>query len=226
MIPEMKACFRRTIRVTRCGKSGNFYTRVVVTGSKSSMFVNCILPVLLFLCITTGLQATPLQKQNTAETDTFEPVEMEIEFEQEFEQEASTQPNTGFDQYPADAYSFDTFESDNASTDQDGLSSLLSSARFTLKHAFFYKIEHTKEVRNNRSSMRLEYSRALGDYFFVQLDLKQNMFWKNDHKAQVADQEVKSEFNSREIFLQASFGDTSIKIGEQILIWGNPTEGQ
>jgi hypothetical protein len=110
-------------------------------------------------------------------------------------------------------------------TEASILSSLLSAARFTLKHEVFYKVKEPTGIMSNRSSLRLELSKPIGRYFFLQLDTKETFFWENDHRAEAVDKKVTTENFTREAFLQASFADTSIKAGIQILIWGESEGG-
>jgi hypothetical protein len=105
------------------------------------------------------------------------------------------------------------------------LSSLLYGTRFTLKHEVFYKVKEPTGIMSNRSSIRLEVARPMGRHFFLQLDTKQTLFWENDHRAEAVGRKVTSENFTREAFLQASFADTSIKAGVQILIWGESEGG-
>jgi hypothetical protein len=112
-----------------------------------------------------------------------------------------------------------------ADTKSASLLALLSTARFTLKHEIFYKFTRPDEIKNNRSSIRLEYARSMGSHFFVQLDTKETLFWQNDHRAQAEDKKIMAENFTREAFLQASFADTSIKAGIQNLIWGESDGG-
>ncbi len=103
--------------------------------------------------------------------------------------------------------------------------SIITPARFTVKHELSYKTESPEEVVNNRSSFRLEYAKSFGDYFFLQLDTKMNAFWGNDHRAEAEDKDNLLEPNTKEAFLQVSFGNTSIKAGIQVIIWGESDGG-
>jgi len=92
--------------------------------------------------------------------------------------------------------------------------------RVTLKHEVFYKVETPLRLQDNRSSLRLEYSKFFHNNFFLQLDNKTNVFWGNDHRARAEGKDAAFDNNVREAYLQASFGHTSIKAGIQLLIWG------
>ncbi|MCP4755705.1 MAG: hypothetical protein GY866_32985 [Proteobacteria bacterium] len=101
----------------------------------------------------------------------------------------------------------------------------VSPARITLKHETSYKTATPERVVNNRSSVRLEYERPLGDYFYIRLDTKANGFHGNDHRAEAEDKTLVIDTVTREAYLQASLGNTSLKAGLQILIWGESDGG-
>ncbi len=105
------------------------------------------------------------------------------------------------------------------------LADLFSTARFTLKHEVSYKTEEVAGIQINRSSFRLEYSRFFLENYYLQFDTKVNSFWSNDHRAEAEEKESLVETYTKEAFLQASFGNTSIKGGIQIMIWGESDGG-
>lgn len=82
-------------------------------------------------------------------------------------------------------------------------------------------------VVNNRSWFRVEYSKFFLNNFFVQIDSKLNAFWGRDHRAVAEDESVLFETITPEAFLQysAAGGRTSIKVGQQKLIWGESEAG-
>ncbi len=102
---------------------------------------------------------------------------------------------------------------------------LSAASRFTLKHEVSYKTVEPEKIINNRSSFRWEFSKFFWDYFFLQFDTKLNAFWGNDHRAQAEDKDPLLETNTKEGFLQVSAGNTSVKAGIQILIWGESDGG-
>ncbi len=102
---------------------------------------------------------------------------------------------------------------------------IVEPARVTLKHAVSYKVEKPNRVRNNRSSVRLEYSKFFLNNFFLQFDSRINAYWMNDHRLRKSDDVVQFKSGLREAYLQVSFGKTSLKTGYQILIWGESDGG-
>lgn len=99
--------------------------------------------------------------------------------------------------------------------------SWLEGTRVTLKHESSTKITSDDGLVNNRSSVQFELDKFFLDNYFIRLDTKLTGYWQNDHQ-----NESKShELLTREAFLQASFGDSSIKLGIQSLIWGESDGG-
>ena len=106
-------------------------------------------------------------------------------------------------------------------TDDDNpLAAWLDPLRISLKHETSYKFASPQRVVNNRSSVRLEYSKPLTSNLYLRLDTKLNLHWSNDHRAEAKDEELFRELVTREAYLQSSFGNTSIRLGYQILPWG------
>ncbi|MDQ1812377.1 hypothetical protein RBA41_03585 [Massilia sp. CCM 9210] len=99
--------------------------------------------------------------------------------------------------------------------------------RTTLGHQGAYLVRGNKEVVNNRSWFRLEYSRFFLDSFYLQLDSKLNGFWKKDHRARADKRSTLFETTTPEAFLQysAAGGQTSVKVGIQKIIWGESEAG-
>ena len=108
----------------------------------------------------------------------------------------------------------------DASDEDSPLAAWLEPLRVSLKHEVSYKFASPKRVVNNRSSVRLEYSKALNSNLYLRLDTKYNLHWGNDHRAKAKDENPFRELVTREAYLQSSFGNTSFRLGYQILPWG------
>lgn len=104
--------------------------------------------------------------------------------------------------------------------DDSMLAAWLEPLRISLKHETSYKFASPKRVVNNRSSVRLEYSKPLASNLYLRLDTKLNLHWGNDHRAKAKDENPFRELVTREAYLQSSFGNTSFRLGYQILPWG------
>ncbi|MES2668813.1 MAG: hypothetical protein V4673_00100 [Pseudomonadota bacterium] len=109
---------------------------------------------------------------------------------------------------------------DDSMVDDSKLAAWLEPLRISLKHETSYKFASPKRVVNNRSSVRLEYSKPLTSNLFLRLDTKLNLHWGNDHRAKAKDENPFRELVTREAYLQSSFGNTSFRLGYQILPWG------
>ena len=109
---------------------------------------------------------------------------------------------------------------DGGEVSEGRLADFMKSARISLKHETSYKFAAPKRVVNNRSSVRLEYSKPLTSNLYFRLDTKLNLHWGNDHRAKAKDEDLFRELVTREAYLQSSFGNTSLRLGYQILPWG------
>ncbi|NQZ10750.1 MAG: hypothetical protein HRT35_26660 [Algicola sp.] len=136
-------------------------------------------------------QATPVQ----AEAD----FDFEFDFEQEIADESQTLQQA---------------------QDAGFIEALLEPARFTVKHELSNKYKSPKGIVNNRSSLQFEYDKFFLNNFYLRFDGKLSAYWQDDHRAKGEGKSLLVKSNTREAFLQGSFGQTSIKIGRQTLIWG------
>jgi hypothetical protein len=198
---------------------------------QKSKIAALLLVLLLFSCNPPLYAAAPEttsdgdaqeQERFDAESD---PGDAAFDFDPATAPEASGEESFGFEEDVGDG-AFDQGAKQKTEERQPSLlASLLSTTRLTLKHETFYKITRPDGIKSNRTSLRLEYSRSIGPHFFVKLDTKQTLFWGDDHRAKAEDKEMTTENFTREAFCQASFADTSIKAGVQILIWGESEGG-
>lgn len=122
---------------------------------------------------------------------------------------------------------FEMDSSEDTSSDESSrFSSLvLQPARFTLKHELSNQITNPYDFTSNRSSFRIEYEKYFLSNFYIQFDSKLTAFWNTDHRAQAENENVHFETTSRDAYIQFSKGETSIKVGTQILIWGESDGG-
>ena len=97
---------------------------------------------------------------------------------------------------------------------------LMKSTRISLKHEMSYKFASPKRLVNNRSSVRLEYSELFAEKIFLRLDSMLNFYWGNDHRANARDETLYRDLVTREAYLQTSLGNSSVRLGYQILPWG------
>lgn len=116
----------------------------------------------------------------------------------------------------------DSFGFDEAAESEDLLTTWFSKpSRITLMHEVSYKVKKPTGLVNNRSSVRFEYDKYFLEDFYVRFDGKVSSYWGADHQFVVRDHKTLV----KEAFLQGSFGNTSIKLGRQMLIWGESEGG-
>ncbi len=100
------------------------------------------------------------------------------------------------------------------------LETLLKSFKTTLEFEYSHKTAAPQKNVKNRFSARIEYEYFFADYFFFKIDTKITAHHYHDHIAQAEEKDLVIKTNTREAFLQSSFGGTSIKAGRQIIVWG------
>src|SRR2546425_4543805 len=96
----------------------------------------------------------------------------------------------------------------------------LKPLRVSLKHEGSYKFASPTRLVNNRSSVQVEYAKLLVPGLYLRLDTKLNLHLQDDHRAKAKDKDLFLELLPRETYLQTSFGNTSFRLGYQILPWG------
>jgi hypothetical protein len=111
--------------------------------------------------------------------------------------------------------------------DSSAPKAVVKPLRFTVAHEASLRAPELRDLVNNRSWFRVEYSRLFSDSWFVQFDSKLNAYWRADHRAKAEDRGVLLETSTPEAFVQysAAGGSTSIKLGVQRLIWGESEAG-
>jgi hypothetical protein len=113
---------------------------------------------------------------------------------------------------------------DKASASGAG-SALVPGARFSLTHELAARIKGSHDVTNNRTPFRVEYEKHFLDNFYLHFDVIETVFWSNDHRAKALGAGKTAESTVRDAFVQFSKANTSIKVGRQILIWGESDAG-
>jgi hypothetical protein len=111
-----------------------------------------------------------------------------------------------------------------SASDPADRSGLLPGARFSLKHELAGRIRKPHSLPNNRSSFRIEYEKYFLDNYYLHLDVLDTLFWKDDHRAEARGGTFR-ESTVRAAYLQFSKASTSLKIGRQILVWGESDAG-
>lgn len=112
---------------------------------------------------------------------------------------------------------------DGAALDGDtsALSSALSSnaPRFTFQQEASYKFNEPTGVQTNRSSLRLEWEKIFNGGFYAKADVKYNLFWNLDNRLEEGEA-FDDELRVRNTYIQKNWGQTSVSLGQQIIVWG------
>lgn len=106
---------------------------------------------------------------------------------------------------------------------------LQNPMRLGVKYEVAYKFTKPDEIKKDRFSLRLEYSKLLFNKITIQVDTKISTYLNDDHRTRtttfwIDDNPKKAEMafggKTRDAYLQTSFNKTSIKAGIQTLVWG------
>jgi hypothetical protein len=87
-----------------------------------------------------------------------------------------------------------------------------------------YRASHTTgpdpRLVNNHLFLRQKMEALVAETYFFKLDWKANVYPKTDHRAQAKDKDLYLEADLREAYLQKGYDNFSIKLGNQINVWG------
>lgn len=87
-----------------------------------------------------------------------------------------------------------------------------------------YRASHTTGpdpcLVNNHLFLRQEMEALVAETYFFKLDWKANIYPKTDHRAKARDKDIYLEADLREAYLQKGYDNFSIKLGDQINVWG------
>lgn len=112
-----------------------------------------------------------------------------------------------------------------APPDKSSGGSVLPGARFSLTHEFAARLKGAHEVSNNRTPFRVEYEKHFLDDYYLHFDVIETALWGNDHRARARGTGLFTESTVRDAYVQFSKANTSVKLGRQILIWGESDAG-
>lgn len=146
----------------------------------------------------------------------------------EFPPESEDFEIEGLDEdFQSEDFQLDGEETDMAFAEEEAeepsqMDELLAPARISLGYIWGVGTEEPRDVVVNRTSLRLEWERLLGENYFLRLDAKARLFASNDHQTRALgdDKEYSTDSRLRELYLQNSVSDLSFKAGRQIVIWG------
>ena len=96
----------------------------------------------------------------------------------------------------------------------------LDDSTFTLGYQFSHGTDAEPEIIDNLFYLRLEYETLFSDNFFLKFDGRGSLHLDTDHIAEAKNKNVFLDGNVREAFFQAGYENFSLKIGNQINVWG------
>ncbi len=70
----------------------------------------------------------------------------------------------------------------------------------------------------NRSSLRFQWNKVAGQYYF-NADIKPIVYWNGDDSIN-GDRSSDTDFKIKELYVKGSFGNTTIMVGDKIIVWG------
>lgn len=70
----------------------------------------------------------------------------------------------------------------------------------------------------NRSSLRFQWNRVAGNYYF-NADIKPIVYWNGDDSIE-GDDSSDTDLKVKELYVKGSFGNTTVMVGDKIIVWG------
>ena len=92
--------------------------------------------------------------------------------------------------------------------------------KFIFQQDFGYIFSDPEEVASNRSSLRFQWNWIFNNALYFNIDLKPIAYYAGDNFLQSENKNIDAELVTKELFMQLSFFDTSITVGNKIVIWG------
>ncbi|MCP4024406.1 MAG: hypothetical protein GY729_21365 [Desulfobacteraceae bacterium] len=96
----------------------------------------------------------------------------------------------------------------------------LDDSTFTLGYQFSLATGTNAEIVTNYAYLRHEYETLFCKNLFFKFDGKVKFIPETDHRADAEDKDLFLEGSVRELYLQAGYDDFSVKLGNQIIVWG------
>ncbi len=91
---------------------------------------------------------------------------------------------------------------------------------WTLGYRASHRTGDDPKLINNHIFLRQEMETLISETYFFKLDWKASGYPKTDHRAEAKDKKFYLEADLREAYLQAGYDNLSIKLGNQINVWG------
>ncbi|WP_028876066.1 hypothetical protein [Teredinibacter turnerae] len=91
--------------------------------------------------------------------------------------------------------------------------------KFIYQHDLAYIFTDPEEVGSNRSSLRFQWNRFIGNHLYLNVDVKPIVYLPGDDALEV-DQDVDGELKTKELYASFTQGTTSVTFGRKIVVWG------
>ncbi|MFT7295199.1 MAG: hypothetical protein ACI87Q_003060, partial [Pseudohongiellaceae bacterium] len=127
----------------------------------------------------------------------------------------------------------DLFGSDFEFEESESQSSILDDFTFRLTQQIYGQINshsvepvpglsfrRESEVENNRLGINIRYQNPFAAGWLLQVSAQSRIYLKNDYQYEANDDNLEIETRINELFVQRSFGQHSIKLGRQTVVWG------
>ncbi len=76
------------------------------------------------------------------------------------------------------------------------------------------------ELENNRLGINVRYQNAFAPGWLLQASGQARFYWNDDYEYEANHGRIDVEYRINEFFLQRSFGNESVKVGNQTVVWG------
>jgi hypothetical protein len=93
-------------------------------------------------------------------------------------------------------------------------------SRLTFDYKYAYQSGDPQRTVMNRASMRLEWGRLFAKRYYLRFDGKTTAMAFDDHLLRADDDAYRITSSLREGYIEAGFNHATLKVGKQILIWG------
>lgn len=138
--------------------------------------------------------------------------------------DVSFDPDFGFDE--------PLFDEDFADSDDGGvtwldnftvrlsqqISGQINSHGVTLAQGF--TLPREAETETNRFGINLRYQNPFAPGWLLQSSAQARFYWNEDYEYRAGGNRIDSEYRINELFVQRSFGQHSVKLGQQTVVWG------
>ena len=128
-----------------------------------------------------------------------------------------------------DGFGFDMLGSD---FDVEGIDAIIEDSshqekqllggdrEFIYQQDLGYTLSDPDGVETNRSSLRFKWNRVFNELFYAHIDVKPIFYFDGDRYLDDRDKSFDTDSNIKELYIQASVGESNFTLGKKIVIWG------